>query len=286
MPAHQLTLDPHPIAAPSGEWRQVDIEFVDWACAAATVARTMQPLLHELTTGWWFLRKHPRWRIRYRNPNRDNEYRLRGALDLLAAEHVITAWHPVIYEPETVAFGGDHAMDLAHGLFCHDSRTVLEMLSTASDARTVGQAELSLLAVSRMLRAAGLDWFEQGDVWARVVELRRYPGAARHLHAPRTRAAVHRLLTLDTDPTTALASDGPLTPHRDWLTAYHRTGAELAELARAGRLERGLRAVLAHHVLFHWNRLSLDIREQHALAAMARDDLLPTGLESPCLESR
>jgi protein-L-isoaspartate(D-aspartate) O-methyltransferase len=281
MPVHQLTTDPHPITAPPDGWRQVDIEFVDWACAATTTARTVQPLLHELTSGWWFLRKHPRWRIRYRTLDRDNEYRLGVALDLLGAEQVITAWHPVIYEPETLAFGGERAMELAHDLFCHDSGTVLEMLSTGLDARPVGRTELSLLAVSRMLRAAGLDWFEQGDVWARVVDLRRYPGAPRHTYTPRTRAAMHRLLTLDTDPTTALAAHGPLTPHRDWLSAYHRAGVELAELARTGRLERGLRAVLAHHVLFHWNRLSLDIREQHGLAAMARDDLIPTGLDSP-----
>jgi len=281
MPAHQLTTtsNPYPATALPEQWRQIDIEFTDWRCAASTAARWLRPLLDDLVSDWWFLRKHPRWRIRYRITSNENEYQLRIALDLLASENIITTWHPVIYEPEVLAFGGEPAMNLAHDLFGHDSPVVLDLLTTTG-AQTIGRTELSLLAVSRMLRAAGLDWFEQGDVWARVADLHRYPGAPNHTHAPRTCAAVHRLLTLDTDPTTPLADNGPLTPYTPWLAAYHHTGVELAALARTGRLHRGLRAVLAHHVLFHWNRLTLDIREQHGLATTARDDLLPTEHES------
>ena len=193
------------------------------------------------------------------------------ALDLLARDQIITAWYPVIYEPETLAFGGDSALAVAHRLFSADSPTVLHLLTTPAVPDRSGAIELSLLALSRLLRAAGLDWFEQADVWHRVTEMRQYPGAEPHPYAPATGAAIRRLLTLDT------AADhlAPLNAHSPWFAAYEYAGAALLDLARTGRLLRGLRAVLAHHVLFHWNRLSLDLRRQHALAALARDALLP-----------
>jgi protein-L-isoaspartate(D-aspartate) O-methyltransferase len=56
-----------------------------------------------------------------------------------------------------------------------------------------------------------------------------------------------------------------------WMNAFAHTGRALHDLAHEGTLTRGLRAVLAHHILFHWNRLGLPYSTQGILATTARD---------------
>ncbi|OLT11753.1 hypothetical protein BJF78_26155 [Pseudonocardia sp. CNS-139] len=131
-----------------------------------------------------------------------------------------------------------------------------------------------------MLRAAGLDWYEQADVWAAVADSRRSPDTTSRAVGADVPAAVRRLLTLDTGPDTALVANGPLGAHRAWLDAFDNAGSQLGALARIGHLTRGLRAVVAHHIIFHWNRLALPSSDQHTLAALARDALLPADIRS------
>jgi protein-L-isoaspartate(D-aspartate) O-methyltransferase len=265
-------------------WDQVNVEFIDWTLAADVVARDLRPVLNQMCGGWWYIRKHPHWRLRHRagsDTDRRPRAQLGAALDDLTRNRVLRAWHPAIYEPEILAFGGPAGMHVAHELFCRDSRTTLDLLaSTATPAATAGRTELSLLAISRMLCAAGLDWYEQGDVWATVADSRRSPDTTTRAVGAGAPAAVHRLVTLDTGPDTALVTNGPLDTHRAWLDAFNGAGTQLGELARTGHLTRGLRAVLAHHIIFHWNRLALPIRDQHTLATLARDALLPPDLQS------
>lgn len=292
MPAHQLThatqLEDQPDRQQA--WAQVHVEFSDWATAADTTARHIRPVLEAAPARWWFIRKHPHWRVRYHCTSPDTatnaDRRLHTLLDALVADRQLRAWYPTIYEPETRAFGGPAGMQVAHDLFCSDSRTALDLLTATSSPATsptssagpvAGRIELSILAVSRMLRAARLDWFEQGDVWARVADLRYEPGTA-HEPFPAVATAIHRLLTLDTSAASPLHRAGPLTPYTGWLAAFDDSGARLAALAQTGRIHRGLRAVLAHHVVFHWNRLALSRHEQLTVASLARDDLLPADM--------
>lgn len=60
----------------------------------------------------------------------------------------------------------------------------------------------------------------------------------------------------------------------DWAAAFTDTGMALDEHARNGTLRRGLRAVLAHHILFRWNRLDLSYRRQGVLARVAKAVIL------------
>lgn len=55
------------------------------------------------------------------------------------------------------------------------------------------------------------------------------------------------------------ARNGPLTGQGVWITAFGKVGQGMADLARRGRLKRSLRAVLAHHVIFHANRAGLPL---------------------------
>ncbi|MGH3585898.1 MAG: thiopeptide-type bacteriocin biosynthesis protein [Pseudonocardia sp.] len=292
MDADQLTADldtqPDHTHDSSTGWSQVNVEFHDWTCAAKTTAAHLQPILDTHTRAWWYIRKYPHWRIRYLRPADEVDHHVHAALcDLVAVER-LRAWHHAIYEPEARAFGGIAGMAIAHDLFRRDSPTALALLTTSAStatrtpsSATHGRAEVSVLAISRMLRAARLDWFEQGDVWARVADLRQEPGEPHPAPPTDAVAAMRRLLTIDTSPVSPLLRDGPLVGHAAWLAAFDDTGTRLADLAKSGHLNRGLRAVLAHHVIFHWNRLALTRRRQLALASLARDDLLPTDLDTP-----
>ena len=61
-----------------------------------------------------------------------------------------------------------------------------------------------------------------------------------------------------------------------WLTAFDTAGQKLAELARHGHLQRGLRAVLAHHFIFHANRAGLSDTDRTRVAALAVDTVFHT----------
>ncbi len=67
-----------------------------------------------------------------------------------------------------------------------------------------------------------------------------------------------------------LRPDATLAHVADWADAYLVLGRELTRLNTEGRLHRGLRDILAHHVIFAWNRLGLSYAAQAALATAAK----------------
>ncbi|GAA0407058.1 hypothetical protein Acor_51040 [Acrocarpospora corrugata] len=205
-----------------------------------------------LLSRWFFIRKR-HWRIRYLPEE--------GAADQALAH--LTAgvqWAHGSYEPEVHAFGGPPGMDAAHTLWHADSRSTLAHLADGGGDRR----ERSLVLCTAMMRAADLDLYEQGDVWARAAEHR--PIHRANLPDRRTWAAftadVRRLLTGEANPDGAFA---------DWLTAFRATGTTLIGLSHDGTLTRGVRAVIAHHVLFHWNRLGLTAQSQGMIALAAKE---------------
>ncbi|HSL09426.1 MAG TPA: hypothetical protein VK887_15830 [Pseudonocardiaceae bacterium] len=71
-------------------------------------------------------------------------------------------------------------------------------------------------------------------------------------------------------PTGALfGTDGPLAFAASWTAAFNHAGQALGAAANDGALERGTRDILAHHVIFHWNRIGLPYKIQSILAQAA-----------------
>jgi thiopeptide-type bacteriocin biosynthesis protein len=157
-------------------------------------------------------------------------------------------------------------MAAAHRLFHADSRHLLTRLASQNIAAPDRTRELALILMVVMLRGAGLDWYEQGDVWARVAIHRPNPGQP---YAGQQLDSVRRYLTADTEA--ALGGGSPLAVAPGWGQDFGTAGADLAMLSSAGLLHRGLRAVLAHHVIFTWNRHGLPYDIQALLASRARD---------------
>lgn len=266
---------------PDTDWHHYLIEFTDPATAEHTTAHELAPVLNQAQhTGqlrtWWYLRKSPAWRLRYQPTNPDTTVVDTRLIDL-AGSGQVASWTRGIYEPETLAFGGDAAMDIAHTLFHHDCQHLLAHAAAARMEPTpaLGQRETTVALFSSMLRAAGLDWFEQGDVWVKVAALR--PAPAHHCTPGRAgglRWAIRRLMTVDSCGVPDLLTES-------WLAAFETAGQQLAALASHGQLERGLRAVLAHHFIFHANRAGLSGADQTTLAALAVDTVFHSTSNGP-----
>lgn len=264
-------------------WYQVHIEFPDWADSEQTGAHHLAPRLHRLAPAiesWWFIRKAPCWRIRCRSVLGAALADTRGAvtevLNGLAAAGRVSRWWETVYEPEALAFGGALGMETAHTLFASDSSAVLDHVRRESGAAgtdsAIGRRELSILLCSALFRGAGQEWHEQGDVWHRVTRLRPLPAGTPTDRLHRLAADLHRLTTVDTGPAGSnTAGAHPLSFVAPWATAFTIAGESLGRAAHEGTLERGLRDVLAHHVIFHWNRLGLPGRTQAILARAACD---------------
>ncbi|WP_399932205.1 methyltransferase, FxLD system [Streptomyces kanamyceticus] len=260
------------------EWPQRLIRFADWDRAETTAVQYLLPVLIDLEPDlgqWSFLRKFPSWRVRYRPAGPDSSKGLDAALDELVAAGVLASWKRGIYEPEETAFGGPAAMKVAHTLFHYDSHHLLDAMAReqAATGPGLGRRELGVLLLSVAMRAAGLDWYEQGDVWARVAAERRGDNAR---HPQRHKAAVHRLMTVDVSATSSSVTEGGLAPLADWIATFEWFGQQLADLNHQGCLERGLRAVIAHHAIFHWNRLGLPAQDQHTLSTLAKEVVMGT----------
>jgi thiopeptide-type bacteriocin biosynthesis protein len=253
-------------------WFQARITPTEWTTTEATFAEHVAPRLDHLDRGraaWWFLRKHPDWRIRVRTTD---HRAVAAVLDDLAAAGTISRWRPSIYEPETAAFGGDLAMTIVHDLFCADSTGMLTYARQSHPQ--LGRRELSLLLIRGLQQHAGLDWFEAGDVFDRVTHMRPAPADAERVAALATKIRPLLAATVHVD-LPLFAPSGSAAHAAPWLTAFIQAGHDLGEAAAANRLDRGLRATTAQIVIFHWNRLGLSAHAQSILAHAAKAAALP-----------
>jgi thiopeptide-type bacteriocin biosynthesis protein len=256
------------------QWQQVNITFPDWHHAEAAVLAGLAPQLAAAETdgqidAWFFVRKRPCWRVRYlpaKGSRSQAQPRIERHLDEMATGRVADAWTRAVYEPEVHAFGGGNAMAIAHRLFHHDSHCLMGYLRGDLGIGTAHRREISIMLCSILLRAAGQDWYEQGDTWARVAAHRASAGHAPDDPGPL--AAVRRLITVDAE--SQMRANAPLARTAEWAAAYAAAGRDLATLATTGDLHRGLRDILAHHVIFAWNRLGLPYTTQAVLAATAK----------------
>ncbi|MFF8989469.1 methyltransferase, FxLD system [Streptomyces sp. NPDC014983] len=259
---------------PPDHWQQHNITFADREIARRTIAERLGPALIQAEadgqlTGWWFMNKQP-WPLRYLADKPSPA--IESLLSDLIGDGVAVSCLPCVYEPEADAFGGPEAMDAAHELFHSDSRHLLT--HQPSPMHLGRRRETTVLLASAMMRGAELDWFEQGDVWAKIAALRPAINPPSPERTGELAAAMRKLMTADAH--SLCRPGGPLHAHEEWVTAFERAGTTLADLAGRGALTRGLRAVIAHHVIFHANRAGLLRDDQSALSHIAREVVMGT----------
>ncbi|WP_328967528.1 thiopeptide-type bacteriocin biosynthesis protein [Streptomyces sp. NBC_00239] len=256
------------------DWHQVRIEFADFDRAEDAAATHLAPRLRMLEdsgllAAWWHIRKAPCWRLRLLPAPGADPARLHLAtselLGALVQSAEIIRWWPTVYEPEVLAFGGLEGIDTAHGLFHADSR---HFLARTHQPPGLGRREMSMLLCTALFRSAGLDWYEQGDVWDRVARMRPLPEDISPDHLNGMGGGLRRLLSLDTR--TLTGPGGTMEAAAPWLAAFTTAGQAISNAAQSGILQRGPRDILAHHVIFHWNRHGLTARAQATLAHATR----------------
>ncbi|MFC7646735.1 methyltransferase, FxLD system [Streptosporangium lutulentum] len=228
------------------EWWHATIRFPGGTGATPKAAAELAAAL----SGWrfHFMRKEGGLRLRTERPAVD-------LLDQLVADEVAAGWVGGIYEPETDAFGGEQGMAIAHEVWCADSPAAL------AETGSPYARERCILLLSAMYRAAGLDPFEIGDVWAKVRDLRPAIDPPQAAHQASAITAMRRLMNAD-----AAKRDTTDPGWSDRVAAFEDAGRRLARLATSGQLRRGLRAVLAHHAIFTFNRAATPVAEQSAAA--------------------
>ncbi|WP_245654264.1 thiopeptide-type bacteriocin biosynthesis protein [Streptomyces violens] len=232
--AGRAALDVHSVG-----WHQLNIRFTDYSTAERTFRSCLVPALRDGSIDtWWFVRKYPCWRLRLcpspQATREDAIAPITEALEGSVARGAVAAWRHFPYEPETVAFGGPVGMKIAHELFHTDSIGVLEYLHVVGDGceALLDAKATSLLAMTLLMRAAGLELGEQGDVWGQVEERRPLPDGVPPDRVSSMVGVLRRLLLIDVKP---LLADGPLTPVRDWIQGLEHSGRALADAANDGR---------------------------------------------------
>ena len=272
--------DLHPAdsgTAGSGYWHEVRVRFDDHDLPERLMATVLAPRISRLEAEgalarWWFMRRPPFWRVRIEDADMPALIEL---LDELEADGAITEWQGSLYEPPTKAFGGFAGTDIAHDLFYADTRGVMDYLRR--DPPPVGRPELSLLLINAMLGAAGVDWPGRGDVYAWVAAMRPAPPPGSAGDATELNGQLLTLLAVPTqDASPLFTADGTLEFAASWHSAFETAGRRLAGATISGRLGRGMRVILAHAVIFHWNRLGLPAATQSVLAQAAVDAYLPS----------
>ncbi|WP_405088645.1 methyltransferase, FxLD system [Microbispora sp. NBC_01389] len=234
---------------PEQGWWHASVSFPGGA-VSLEAAQALVSALHDQR--FHYLRKDGGLRLRIKRP-------AAALLDRLVADQLASGWVGGVYEPETQAFGGPEGMDIAHEVFCADSRAAL------AETGRAGARERCVLLISAMSRAAGLDPFEIGDVWAKLGSLR--PSVTPPAIASRDQAvaAMRRLMNAD-----AARRPDAEPGWAERVAGFEEAGYRLRGLAADGRLTRGLRAVLAHHAIFAFNRAGVSADEQAATAWLGR----------------
>ncbi|MFJ4513875.1 methyltransferase, FxLD system [Streptomyces sp. NPDC088816] len=247
-----MTFDDENLLIPlDTSWWHASVDFPD---QHADAARALATALSGRR--FHFLRKDAGVRLRTEQPASD-------LLDQLVADRVIIGWTGGIYEPETHAFGGPEGMQVAHAVFCADSPAAL------AETGTPGARERSVMLLSAMIRAAGLDPFEAGDVYARWAALRPPVTPPQGPALERAVSAMRRLMNAD-----AALRPGMEAGWVERVAAFEDAGRRLAA---DGRLIRGIRGVIAHHAIFAFNRAGVPANVQAATAWLGRHVAFSTG---------
>jgi thiopeptide-type bacteriocin biosynthesis protein len=266
-------------SAGTEQWLYLRVSVPDGA-GVALIAHEMAPLFDQLRSdaaihGWWWLNKHdpsgPALRVRILIAPR-----MRAEIEKIVAQQLARLqrdFRVLRYEPELRLFGGSEGMAAAHDHFCADSAFLAAWAQCEEPlSRPIIPEGLSLAFIFHMLRASGLDLFEQWDVFDRVYDKREIGGGGENvfpffqkLAAKVVGARPDRIFELYGGQKARL-----INRHRDFLEGFgYRTGSTYFE----GRLDCGLREFFVPIILFHWNRIGMNALRQSGLSCAASKEL-------------
>ena len=233
--------------------------------SARALFGALQPLVAELKAAgllrrFFFMRKPPDVRLRFEGdePEAALAPAIGKALAALREAGAISTAFRSVYEPEVTLFGGPEAMDVMHTYFDADTAGWMAMDRVAVNSqRTVAKTDLVTAVLNDLFEKVLDDANEIWDVWRNIRRL--VPSEPDPDNRP---AGMHSLASLILPP----ASAGEVQA----LIAYDRANTtaarELLDVWSSGRLQCGLRGLLAFVALFSFNRYGLSGEVKAAIA--------------------
>jgi thiopeptide-type bacteriocin biosynthesis protein len=233
--------------------------------SARALFGALQPLVAELKAAgllrrFFFMRKPPDVRLRFEGdePEAALAPAIGKALAALREAGAISTAFRSVYEPEVTLFGGPEAMDVMHTYFDADTAGWMAMDRVAVNSqRTVAKTNLVTAVLNDLFEKVLDDANEIWDVWRNIRRL--VPSEPDPDNRP---AGMHSLASLILPP----ASAGEVQA----LIAYDRANTtaarELLDVWSSGRLQCGLRGLLAYVALFSFNRYGLSGEVKAAIA--------------------
>ncbi|HET9958662.1 MAG TPA: thiopeptide-type bacteriocin biosynthesis protein, partial [Polyangiaceae bacterium] len=222
---------------------------------------------------FFFMRKPPGLRLRFRFVERSALTRLQMRLHELGGQGAIQGWAPAIYEPEKYKWSPS-LVPHVHAFFDADSAAFVRWFPRQRQGQSALTAPtLSLAVLSDLFSRATESRDEAWDVWC---NLQRLHGSGMHNAVEPTGSA--RVREFESFGLRQLAERVP-EPDRRLLLSYERTNTRFANALNnalhLGSLTQGPRAILAFLTMFHWNRWGLSLSERAALYEGMIDTLHP-----------
>jgi thiopeptide-type bacteriocin biosynthesis protein len=219
-----------------------------------------------IVTHFFFVRKPPDARLRFLCPKGESQVacELEESLKRLQQQGFVQHFFRSCYEPEQARFGGAEAMRLVHDYFNADTAQWLLLQQIGAKKRRSFPAATLLTGVFNHLFALIVtDPAEVWDIWCQCCELTRGKGS--QADQDRLDFSFTSIETLR-----LMASQQEIAILDGYGAANQALAAGLKQLWYDGKLQRGVRGILATVAMFGFNRNGVDESAQSELLAAIR----------------
>lgn len=194
---------------------------------------------------WFFLHKPPGFRWRLQAESEDDVAQISSLATGALLDRAATVATPALYEPQFALFGGPETMAWVHEGWAVDSELWSRWHATADPKPS--RIATSLDALADLFSRSGVEGWQDREVWRLVTTCTGRRVAPGSWERPEVARAAREIRLLwdrawyDRPPHAPASTLGPPS----------RTGPHPAARTDAGLTPR---ALLAHWVVFHWNR--------------------------------
>ncbi len=226
-----------------------------------------------------FIRKPPGLRLRFEPAagRGDPAAAIARGLDGLNARRLVRRWTPAAYEPEAYKFGGSSALQATHTLFDTDTRAWWRWDGLHRAGRTsVHPMLLSATVLSDLFQQCVDAPEEVWDVWCRLAALHgdaAAPAGAADAAAP---AWCLEDLAVRVNAAEQVVA-------RRYASAHRAFARRLRAIRSRGQLLHGVRPILPHVAITHWNRFGFALPERALMYTAMRQawSPFPAGMPAP-----
>ena len=269
-------------------WLQMNVRFTSERQQAAFLDQDLAAhierwLARGLISNASFTCKRPGVRLRVCGTEIDTTVRplIEAHLSSLKRRRRLAGFEVGAYEGETYQFGGETGLELFHDFSTFDSLTAIRFHHLQHQKTNVADGSImSLLLLNTLIDKFAGDPCEAWDIWSNMRLTHR------NLAANKRSVAQAAL-----DSQREIVEPIVRTPHkiaaqlsrqeRALIRSYGRSCEEfavrLSAAANQGKLLFGVRQLLPFYIIFHWNRMMLDIDAQLRLTYFMQTLLNPKG---------